>query len=97
MVVEEELQEIREAVNPYTNKDVYNIDESALFWKITPDETLGTEQSVGGKHNKARITINLACIFIGSYKLEPWFIEKGAKLQYFGRSSINIKNSQIIW
>ena len=92
MVVEEELQEIREAVNPYTNEDVYNMDEFALFWKMTPDGTLGTEQSAGGKHDKARITINLACNVTGSHKLEPWFIGKAAKPQCFGQSSINIKN-----
>ena len=68
--VEEELQEIWEAVNPYTNEDIYNIDESALFWKMTPDETLSTEQSTGGKHEKARITINLACNVSASHKLE---------------------------
>ena len=71
MVVKEELQEIREAVNPYTNENIYNMDKSALFWKMTLDGTLGTEESTGGKDDKARITINLACNVTGSYKLEP--------------------------
>lgn len=31
VVVEEELQELRETVQPYNNEDVYNMDESALF------------------------------------------------------------------
>lgn len=57
MVVEEGLQEIREAIHSYTNEDIYNTDDSALFWKITSDGTLGTEQSAGGKHDKVRITI----------------------------------------
>lgn len=42
IVVEEELQEIRETVQIYENEDIYNIDESALFWKITPGVTLAT-------------------------------------------------------
>lgn len=43
VVVEKKLQEIWEAINLYTNKNIYNIDESALFWKITLNRTLGTE------------------------------------------------------
>lgn len=97
VVVEEELQEIREAVNPYTNEDVYNIDESSLFWKMTPDGTLGTEQSAEGKHKKARITINLVCNISGSHKFEPWFIGKAAVPCCFDRSSINTKNFWMVW
>ena len=74
MVVEKELQEIREAVNPYMNEDVYNMEKSALFWKMAPDGTLGTEQSAGDKNDKARITINLTCNITGSHKLELWFM-----------------------
>ena len=92
MVVEKELQKIQEAVNPYTNEDIYNINKSTLFWKMIPDRTLETEQSIGSKYEKTRITINLACNVTGSHKLEPQFIGKAAKLRCFGRSSINIKN-----
>ena len=71
VVVEKELQEIREAVNLYTNEDVYNINKFALLWKMTLDRTLGTEQNAGGKYDKSRITINLAYNVTGSHKLEP--------------------------
>ena len=73
------------------------MDESALFWKMTSDGTFDTEQSAGGKHDKARITINLACNVTGSHKLEPWFIGKAAKPRCFGRSTINIKNFRMVW
>lgn len=71
MVVEEELQKIREIVNPYTNEDVYNMDEFVLFLKITLDGTLETEQKAGSKHDKVYITINFACNITGYYKFEP--------------------------
>lgn len=70
-VVEEELQEIREAANAYENENPYCMDESALFWKMAPDGTLGTDQGAEGEHGKARITISLACNVTGSHKLEP--------------------------
>lgn len=56
IVVEEELHEIRETVQRYDSEDVYNMDESALFWKTTLDVTLATQQGLGQKHNKAYIT-----------------------------------------
>ena len=96
MIVEKELQEIWKAVNLCTNENVYNINKFALFWKMIPDRTLEIEQSAGRNHNKACITINLACNVTGSHKLEPWFIGKAAKPQYFNRLCINIKNFQIV-
>lgn len=71
VVVKKELQEIWEAVNPYINENVYNMDESALFWKMILDGTLEIEQSAESKYNKAHITINLTCNVTRSYKLEP--------------------------
>lgn len=55
-----ELQDTREAVKLYDNEGIYNIDEYAVFWKMTPDDILATQLEPGGKHDKARITINLA-------------------------------------
>lgn len=96
-MVEEDLQEIRETVQPYDNKDVINMDESALFWKMAPEVTLATQQGPGQKYDKARITINLAYNVTGSHKLDPWFICKAAKPRCFGRSSINVKNFRMVW
>lgn len=68
------------------------MDESALFWKMAPDGTLGTDQGAEGEHGKARITISLACNVTGSHKLEPWFIGKARVPRSFGGSSIKIKD-----
>lgn len=53
MLVEKKLQEIRETVGLYTNEDMYNIDESILFYKMILDKILGTKQSAGRKYKKA--------------------------------------------
>lgn len=62
MVVKKELQEIQEAVNPYTNEDVYNIGKFELFWKMTTDKTLGTEQSAGSKYDKKSSYYHQPCL-----------------------------------
>lgn len=92
VVVEKELQKIRKAVNLYTNKNLYNRDEFALFWKMTLDRILGTKQSAKKKYEKVWITINLICNVSKSHKLKPWFIRRAIISCCFGRSSINIKN-----
>lgn len=70
VVVKEKLQKIWDIINLYTNGDIYNIDEFALFWKITLEKTLDTEQSVRKKYKKAWITINFVCSISESYKLK---------------------------
>lgn len=84
------------AINLYINVNIYNIDESVLFWKTTTDRILKTKQIAKFKHNKPGITIILTCNIIGPYKLEPWLVKKVTKPQYFERLFINIKNLQMI-
>ena len=40
---EDRMIELRTIVAPYPSKDVYNMDETGLFWKATPDTILATE------------------------------------------------------
>lgn len=93
VVVEKELQEIWKVLNLYNNKNIYNIDESALFWKIIPDITFSTRQTIRKKYDKAQITINLICNIVRIYKPELQFIEKTIVLYYFGQLlSVNTHN-----
>jgi hypothetical protein len=52
------------------------MDETALFWKLTPDRTLATKAGSVGKRCKDRITLALTCNADGSEKFEPWIIGK---------------------
>ena len=40
---EDRMIELQEIVAPYPPKDVYNMDETGLFWRATPDTTLATK------------------------------------------------------
>ena len=40
---EDRMIELWEIVAPYPPKDVYNMDETGLFWKATLDTTLATK------------------------------------------------------
>ena len=97
VVVETELKNIREHLKEYDNRDIFNMDETGLFWKMSPDGTLATQQTPGGKHEKARISVNFATNVTGTDKLPPWFIGKAANPRCFGRSGINIHNFRMVW
>ena len=40
---EDRMLELRAIVAPYPPNDVYNMDETGLFWKAIPDTTLATK------------------------------------------------------
>jgi hypothetical protein len=93
--LEVDLQSIREALQSYPNEDIYNMDETGLYWKATPDRTLASEEIAGGKKEKARITANFCCNVTGSDKLPIWFIGKAKNPRCF--KGIKIKNLDLEW
>ena len=63
----------------YRPEDVYNADETSLFFQMTPDQTLAIQAVKGKKKDKARITILLCMNATGTDKLKPLVIGKSAK------------------
>jgi hypothetical protein len=83
-----EINQIRDIYQLYELKDQYNGDESALFWKTTPEFTLDTSQQSGIKKLKARVSIMTCSNSNGSDKLENWIIGTAAKPRCFGQADI---------
>ena len=59
----------------YDLVDVYNCDETALYWLLEPSKSLTHSQIAGIKKPKNRVTIMLICNAVGD-KLSPVFIHK---------------------
>lgn len=68
----------------YSNENIYNTNESMLFWKMTMDVTFDAGQIARKKHDKVWIIINFACNVIRIHKFELWFISKVIVFYYFG-------------
>ena len=51
----------------FQNKDIFNADETGLFWKMTPDRTLSFRGDLckGGKRSKERVTVLVAASALG--------------------------------
>lgn len=67
---------IRSLAFQYGPYNTLNMDETSLFWKLTPDRTLATKAGSGGKKSKDRVSLALTCNGDGSEKLEPWIVGK---------------------
>lgn len=85
-----------------TNDQIYNADESALFYRKLPRKThaLANEKTAaGGKVKKDRVTIMLCSNAAGTHKLKPLLIGKYAKPRCFNNfnNPMDYVNSKNAW
>ncbi|GKD45001.1 CENP-B homolog protein 2-like protein [Tanacetum coccineum] len=77
--MEDKLKSIRDKVDQFEMKDIFNMDETGLFFRLQPDHSLATMQLEGKKQDKERLTVAICCNEDGSEKLPLWIIGKYAK------------------
>lgn len=85
----QQMADLRNLCKQYPDQDIFNMDETGLFWKLTPERTLATEAGSGGKKSKDRVTLALTTNADGSEKLEPWVIGKSKNPRCF--KNINLR------
>ena len=68
----------------YLPEDIYNVDETELFWKLLPDKTLAFKHEMvhGGKKPKDRLTVLVGASMSGE-KLPLYVIGKSEKPRAF--------------
>jgi hypothetical protein len=111
----EKLSNNQDAVDPFIIKlkekirelklspvQIYNADESALYWKMLPDKTLVLSQeknAPGRKTIKERVTFLLCANADGSNKLKPLVIGKAQNPRAFKNAQIPVdyKASKNAW
>ncbi|KAH9375001.1 hypothetical protein HPB48_006927 [Haemaphysalis longicornis] len=76
---------LRDIINGYSPDDIYNADETGVFYHTLPNKTMAfkNDSSKGGKQSKVRITALLFCNATDSHKLKPQVIGKYAKPRCF--------------
>jgi hypothetical protein len=97
--MEKDLEEIRKICDLYPLQDIFNMDETALNYKASPDSSLSSQFIPGGKVNKERITANFCCNADGSQKIDPWFIGTAKNPRSFGtgKNHIEVHNLGLVW
>ena len=97
VVAVKELEDLSVELKDYRSEDIYNMDETALSWKMSPEGTPATQDQDNGKLEEASITVGLACNVTGTHKLPLWIIGKAQTPRCFDRSCIQIQNFPIVW
>ena len=79
------LTVLPQLLSPYEEKDIFNADESGLFWRMLPDRTFyfNRKSCTGGKQAKDRITVLLATNMTGTSKLKPLVLGKAKNPRCF--------------
>lgn len=73
---EEEMKGLQTIAGEFAEGDIYNIDETGLFWKMMPSRGLSSQSLPGLKKEKARITLVLCVNASGSDRFPVWIIGK---------------------
>jgi hypothetical protein len=68
------MEEIKTTISEYNISDVFNMDETRLFYRLEPNCTLATKRLFGKKKQKERITVALIANVDGSMILPPLVI-----------------------
>lgn len=103
----EKLSSNEAAVEPFKNAlqnritemqlcpdQIYNADESGLFWKLLPQRTLAHQAEAsapGRKMSKERLTFMPCCNASGSHKMRLFVLGKSQKPRAFGSEPLPVK------
>ena len=69
VTAEEEMKAVRTLCGEYPEDDIYNMDETGLYWRSAVNRGLLSEPLPGRKIDKSRITIALCTNATGSDRL----------------------------
>ena len=95
-VVADYRQRLPAIIQGYELSDVFNCDETGLFFRVLPDKTLAVKESdcKGGKLSKERLTVMFCCSATGE-KLKPLVIGKSRKPHCF--RNVNVQTLPVTW
>lgn len=84
-VVKDWKEKLLSLIEGYSPSNIYNADETGLFYDLQPDKTLcyRNEKCFGGKKSKIRLTVLLAVNADGTDKLKPFVIGRAVKPRCF--------------
>jgi hypothetical protein len=79
---------LRQILDTFAPRDIYNADETELFWKALPDRTLAfkSEHVSGGKLSKERVTC-LVCASMAGEEVSLLVLVKYTKPWAFKRAN----------
>lgn len=74
--IAEEMRAIQTLCGEFLEEQIFNMDETGLFWKQSPSSGLSSERRPGVKKDKNRITLVCCSNYTGSRRMPLWIIGK---------------------
>ena len=91
----EEMKSIQTLFGEFLEENIYNMDETGLFWRQSPTSGLATENQPGIKKDKSRLTLVTCLNCTGSDRIPLWIIGQ-AKVPHSLRG-VNIQALGGVW
>ncbi len=91
--MEQDLEKLHVITAKFQKRDIYNLDETALFWKKSPERSLATMSAPGLKIQKNRVTITVCGNADGSDKVSWYPLDMSEANVYFYRSHSGLLGS----
>ena len=90
VIVENWIYRLSILTTGYDNKNIFNADETGLFFKCLPSKTLNKkgQKCYNGEKSNDRLTVLFCCSWAGE-KLKPLVIGKSAKPRCFNGTNPN--------
>ncbi|GBO22848.1 Tigger transposable element-derived protein 4 [Araneus ventricosus] len=90
------IGKLKSLLKGYDDRDIFNADETGLFYRVLPDKTLcfKDEKCSSGKISKERLTILLCCNMLGDFET-PVVIGKAKKPRCF--KNIDVRKLSVSW
>jgi hypothetical protein len=92
-LLEWQQQVLKPLISQYSENDIFNMDETGLFWKLLPNKTMSLkgERCTGGKRSKERITLLVGANMSGTEKLPLLAIGRSKKPRAFRNKEVPVK------
>ena len=84
----------------YTHDQVFNVDETGIFWLMPPTRTIKRktkEQAKGLKLQKTRCSLMLGSNASGDLKLKPVLIHTAHRPRAFAKKHVDKKKLPVYW
>lgn len=94
---EDEMRALQTVAGEFQEEDIYNMDETGLFWKMIPSRGLLSQSYPGLKREKARISLCFCVNATGSDRLPVWIIGKAKTPRALRNVSISTMGGRWRW
>lgn len=94
---EQEMKGLQTIAGEFQEEDIYNMDETGLYWKMMPSRGLSAQAQPGIKKEKARITLAFCVNATGSDRFPVWIIGKSKTPRALRNINFSTMGAQWRW